>query len=91
MGVPKRKRSRQRRDKRFANKGLDINIVMGCQTCQAPLLPHRVCNSCGYYKGVKILRTKTDRVHARADAATARSEAAKAHAAKSPDAASNPA
>lgn len=86
MGVPKRKRSRQRRDKRFANKGLDVKVVIGCQTCQAPVLPHRVCNGCGYYKGVKVLRTKTERVHARADAAKAREDAAKAVAAKSQDA-----
>lgn len=86
MGVPKRKRSRQRRDKRFANKGLDVNIVIGCATCQAPVLPHRVCNSCGYYKGVKVLRTKTDRVHVRADARKAREDQARAVAVKSQDA-----
>jgi hypothetical protein len=39
-----------------------------CQTCQAPIISHQVCKSCGYYKGVKILSTKTDRMHKRGKA-----------------------
>ena len=65
MPVPKRKRSRARRDKRFANKGIKPKAITGCQTCQLPLEPHTVCKECGYYKGRKILRTKTDRMYAR--------------------------
>jgi large subunit ribosomal protein L32 len=62
MPVPKRKRSRARRDKRFANKGLDVKANTVCKTCQAVLLPHQVCRSCGHYKGVKVMKTKTDRL-----------------------------
>lgn len=36
-----------------------------CQTCQAPVAGHSVCPNCGYYKGVKVLRTKVDRMHGR--------------------------
>ena len=28
-------------------------------------MPHQVCKECGYYKGIKVLRTKTDRMHER--------------------------
>ncbi len=65
MGVPKRKNSKSRRDKRTANKGLKFGSIACCQTCQEAVAPHQVCAACGYYKGVKVLRTKTDRIHER--------------------------
>jgi large subunit ribosomal protein L32 len=65
MPVPKRKRSKARRDKRFANKGIKPKAISGCLTCQSPIVPHTVCKECGYYKGNKILRTKTDRLYER--------------------------
>jgi large subunit ribosomal protein L32 len=61
MPVPKRKRSKSRRDKRFANKGLKETAVGHCQQCQNPLVGHQACSHCGFYKGVKVLRTKADR------------------------------
>ena len=68
MPVPKRKTSKARRDKRHANKGLKIKAVASCQTCQSPVAPHQVCYECGYYKGVKVIRTKLDRMHERGQA-----------------------
>ena len=61
MPVPKRKRSRARRDSRFASKGIKIKQFSSCKNCQAALLPHQVCKGCGHYKGVKVLATKTER------------------------------
>jgi large subunit ribosomal protein L32 len=61
MGVPKRKRSRQRRDKRFANKGLKIKAITVCRNCQDPLATHQACSGCGFYKGAKVFATKVDR------------------------------
>lgn len=61
MGVPKRKRSRPRRDSRFANKGLKVAQLTSCQQCKAPVACHQVCETCGFYKGVKVLVTKMDR------------------------------
>ncbi|PCI74272.1 50S ribosomal protein L32 [Candidatus Dependentiae bacterium] len=66
MPVPKRKVSRSRRDKRSANKGIKPHIVIFCQTCQAPKTAHSLCEECGYYKGVKVMRTKKERAHERA-------------------------
>jgi len=68
MPVPKGKRSRSRRDKRFAGKALKAKSVASCQTCQEPVAPHQVCFGCGRYKGVKIIRTKADRMHDRGQA-----------------------
>ncbi len=61
MGVPKRKRSKARRDKRFANKGLKADAGTLCQNCKSPVLMHAACLNCGHYKGKKVLITRTER------------------------------
>lgn len=61
MGVPKRKRSRPRRDSRHANKGIRPQALGSCANCQHVLASHQVCSQCGYYKGRKIMSTKLDR------------------------------
>lgn len=61
MPVPKRKRSRARRDSRFANKGVEVKSFGACANCQAPNLPHQACKECGFYKGVKVVTTKLER------------------------------
>lgn len=65
MPVPKRKTSKARRDKRSAGQVFKAATVVACQTCQAAVLPHQVCRECGHYKGVKVLRTKSDRMYER--------------------------
>lgn len=72
MPTPKRKVSKARRDKRAANKGIKAKTITVCQTCQAPIMPHCVCKECGYYKGTKIIRTKTDRMYDRGQARQAK-------------------
>lgn len=72
MPVPKRKVSKRRRDQRSANKGVKPKSVAACLTCQEPLASHTVCKGCGYYKGVKVITTKTDRMYTRGQALEAR-------------------
>ncbi len=72
MPVPKRKRSRQRRDKRFANKGLAIGQFGLCSNCDAPQLSHQICKDCGFYKGRKVLTTKAERMVKRSAVAQVR-------------------
>ncbi len=79
MPVPKRKTSKSRRDKRSANKGMKVKAISACQTCQTPLVPHSACQECGYYKGVKVLRTKADRMQARSKEREAAEVKARAH------------
>lgn len=67
MPVPKRKRSRARRDSRFANKGLKVQAFSSCSQCKEPLASHQACKHCGYYKGRKVLKTKTERSMKRAE------------------------
>ena len=67
MPVPKRKRSKSRRDKRFANKGIKLAIFSECSNCSTALSGHHVCTNCGFYKGRKIMTTKLDRKLKRAE------------------------
>lgn len=78
MPVPKRKRSRSRRDKRFANKGIKESAVAHClqANCNAPLVPHQACKECGFYKGAKVMKTKADRGQVRKEQAKKAAQAA---------------
>jgi large subunit ribosomal protein L32 len=85
MPVPKRKRSRARRDKRFANKGIKVKATTSCQQCAAPLVPHVLCQGCGFYKGRKIITTKLDRTQKRIETSQVKKQAsAGARSQKSP-------
>lgn len=86
MGVPKRKVSRARRDSRATvNMKIDKKTIAACQTCQAPVVPHQVCKTCGYYKGIKIVRTKSDRMHQRNEIARAQQAKSKSTQEKTED------
>lgn len=78
MPVPKRKVSKSRRDKRSANKGVDVKPFGSCSNCQAPAASHQVCSTCGFYKGRKIMKTKLDRALARGEARQAKQAKAEA-------------
>ncbi len=56
MPNPKRKHSRARRDKRRANWKLSPLDISNCPECNQPKLPHRVCPSCGSYKGRIVVK-----------------------------------
>ena len=52
MAVPKSKISKQRRDKRRSSHWkLDLPNLSKCPKCGEPVLSHRACKACGYYKG----------------------------------------
>jgi large subunit ribosomal protein L32 len=51
MAVPKKKTSKSRRDKRRAQHGIVDTVVATCTNCGAPTIPHRVCPTCGTYRG----------------------------------------
>ena len=58
MAVPKRKTSKSRRNKRRAHDSLKNPPMTLCAHCNQPILPHRVCPSCGYYKGREVIAPK---------------------------------
>lgn len=62
MGVPKKRTSKMRRDRRRAgnNKLKSAVQVNACPNCGAATQPHRVCPACGFYKGKKVVAGSAD-------------------------------
>jgi large subunit ribosomal protein L32 len=62
MGVPKKRTSKMRRDRRRAgnNKLKSAVQVSNCPNCGAAVMPHRVCPSCGFYKAKKVTAGSAD-------------------------------
>jgi large subunit ribosomal protein L32 len=44
--------------RRAYNSKLTLSKMSVCSQCAAPSLPHRVCPSCGFYKGRQVLTIK---------------------------------
>jgi len=59
MAVPKKKTSKTRTRTRRAHHALKPTELVTCSHCKSPILPHRVCLVCGYYKGKEIIKIKT--------------------------------
>lgn len=55
---PKRRHSRQRKGKRRASIALKIPSGVTCSNCRNIIIPHTVCQKCGYYNGKQILVIK---------------------------------
>ncbi|MDA0336128.1 MAG: 50S ribosomal protein L32 [bacterium] len=55
--VPKRRISRTRRDKGRTHWKITPCAVSTCGNCGQPARPHRVCKSCGHYRGRAYLES----------------------------------
>jgi len=64
MAHPKRQHSRQRQRKRRTHYKATAPVLGSCPQCQKPILSHRVCPFCGYYKNQQILEIKPKKVKA---------------------------
>jgi len=53
--LPKRKVSKGRRNRRRAHDAIGTPKLVECSNCHNKMLPHRVCPTCGYYKGRQII------------------------------------
>ena len=60
MAVPKRKKSKSKRDKRRTHQKTDAPNLSSCPECGEAKLPHRACPSCGSYKGRTVIETEED-------------------------------
>lgn len=58
MALPKRRHSKSRSNKRRTHQKLSLPQVILCPQCGEPKIPHRVCLSCGTYKGETVLEVK---------------------------------
>lgn len=53
---PKRRHSTERKGQRRASIKLRVKSAVKCPNCGAPMIPHRVCAACGFYKGVAVVK-----------------------------------
>jgi large subunit ribosomal protein L32 len=53
---PKRRHSTQRKGKRRASITLKVSAAVKCPNCGAPMMSHKVCAACGFYKGVAVVK-----------------------------------
>lgn len=58
MAVPKRKKSKSRRDKRRTHQKIGAPNLTRCPQCGEARLPHHACPSCGTYKGRTVTEPK---------------------------------
>ena len=58
MALPKRKKSKSKRDKRRTHQKTEAPNLSACPECGEAKMPHHACPSCGYYKGRKVIDTE---------------------------------
>lgn len=59
MAVPKRRTSKSKQGMRRSHHHLKSKGVQYCPRCNEPVLPHRVCDQCGFYQGRDAIVIKT--------------------------------
>jgi len=60
MAVPKRRHSKTRGRKRRSHDAITLANPTVCPECGEPAMPHRVCPSCGNYKGRQVVAKDED-------------------------------
>jgi large subunit ribosomal protein L32 len=55
MPNPKRQHSVQRQRKRRTHYKASVPSLGKCPQCQKPVLAHRICPFCGFYKGKNVI------------------------------------
>jgi len=68
MAHPTRKHSKARRDKSRTHWKLRVKTVSVCPQCAKTVLAHRVCASCGYYRGRQVLIIREKKAKAKSGA-----------------------
>ena len=58
MALPKRRKSKSKRDMRRAHQKLTAPNLSECRQCGEKKLPHTACPSCGEYKGRTVVETE---------------------------------
>ncbi len=60
MAVPKKRMSKSRSRMRRAHDALATPNLSPCPQCGDPQEPHRVCSSCGHYRGKQIFEVASE-------------------------------
>ncbi|MBI5405377.1 MAG: 50S ribosomal protein L32 [Candidatus Kerfeldbacteria bacterium] len=59
MGLPSKRRTKQQKRERSSHFALASKGLTTCSHCKRKILPHRVCQYCGYYRGRQVIKMKT--------------------------------
>ncbi len=60
MAVPRKRKSKSRRNQQRSHDALKKPIVGECPSCGAPKAPHRVCGACGAFAGREVLEVDAE-------------------------------
>ena len=60
MAVPKKRMSKSKGRMRRAHDALVAPNLSPCPQCKEPKEPHRVCPSCGHYRGRQIVQVEAE-------------------------------
>ena len=55
MAVPKNRHTKSRRDRKRSHLKLQAVTTVRCSKCNAPVMPHVMCENCGTYKGREVV------------------------------------
>ena len=55
--VPKSRISRSKKRMRRSHMGITDYSFSTCNNCGSTVTPHRLCRSCGWYKGSQVVKT----------------------------------
>ena len=61
MAVPKRRVSKMKKGLRRSHLALNVPGMVTCSNCGELNLSHRVCPSCGFYKGKQVVAPKAEK------------------------------
>ncbi len=59
MPNPKRRHSNTRTRKRRTHDVMYATPTAACKQCGSPIISHRVCPKCGFYKGRQVIAVKS--------------------------------
>jgi large subunit ribosomal protein L32 len=58
MGLPGHRRTSSHKRRRAAHFALAKSVSNECVKCKSPVLPHRACKNCGFYRGRTVVNTE---------------------------------
>ncbi len=61
MAVPFRRVSKTKKRMRRSHLALSVPGMITCPNCGELTLAHRVCQNCGFYKGVQVVKSKEEK------------------------------
>jgi large subunit ribosomal protein L32 len=57
MSTQRQRKTKARRDRRRVRFVLKSKSTLVCPKCAKPMLPHKACKACGFYKGKEVVNT----------------------------------